>query len=50
MPPPHTHAQIEGLPEGALNRAASEARDAGHRNATRAAGPWVFSLDGASYR
>lgn len=40
---------VEGLPESALARAAAAARDAGRGNATAAAGPWVFTIDGPSY-
>lgn len=42
--------EVAGLPITALEQAAQQARERGNKpNATAAAGPWLFSLDGPSY-
>merc|ERR1711871_1366618 len=42
-------AEVDGLPESALELAAQTASSKGHEGATAEAGPWVFTLDIPSY-
>merc|ERR1719353_766434 len=42
-------AEVDGLPESALELAAQTAASKGHEGATVEAGPWVFTLDIPSY-
>ena len=42
-------AEVDGLPESALELAAQTATSKGHEGATAESGPWVFTLDIPSY-
>lgn len=43
-------AEIDGLPQSALELAAQSAREAGHEKATAQEGPWRITLDMPSFR